>query len=248
VLLKKCLTFFYIIDIYYRMQKIKNNTFPGEFDYQKSLKKSPDTLLNKFVRVERYINRPLASLIVRAVYKTRVTPNGLTYFSFFLGLLAAFFFSRGEYLYFILGGIFIQFSSIVDCADGMLARSKDMCSEYGSYLDLFLDRITDFAVIVSISVGISTAFNNKNLLILGLFTAGLNLLSVNLFYIANSYLQKKEKGETGEARALLLLLILIFSIANRLDILIYLLLAERVIANLSHVVVFIKLGRKKDEN
>jgi len=230
------------------MRNIKNDIFPGDFDYQKSLKKSPDTLLNKFVRVERYINRPLASLIVRAVFNTRVTPNGLTYFSFFLGLLAAFFFSRGEYLYFILGGIFIQFSSIVDCADGMLARSKDMCSEYGSHLDLFLDRIIDFAAIVTISVGISTAFNNKSLLILGLFTAGLNLLSVNLFYIANSYLQKTEKGRTGEARALMLLLMLIFSIANRLDILIYLLLVERGVANLVHLVYFITLGRKKNEN
>jgi len=229
------------------MQNIKNDTFPGDFDYQKSLKRSPDTILNKFVRVERYINRPLASLIVRAVFNTRVTPNGLTYFSFFLGLLAAFFFSRGEYLYFILGGILIQFSSIVDCADGMLARSKDMCSEYGSHLDLFLDRIIDFVVIVTISVGISTAFDNKDFLILGLFTAGLLLLNVSLFYITNSYLQKKEKGQTGEARALLLLLIMIFSIANRLDIFLYILLVERGAANLIHVIYFIKLGKKKDK-
>lgn len=228
------------------METIKNNA--SEFDYQKSLKKPSDTLLNKFIRVERYVNRPLASLIVRAVFNTGVTPNGLTFFSFFLGLLAAFFFSRGEYVYFILGGISIQFSSIVDCADGMLARSKDMCSDYGAHLDLFLDRIIDFAVIVTISVGISTAFNNIDLLILGLFTAGLIPLNASLFYIINSYLQKKEKGQTGESRALLLLLILIFSIANRLDILIYLLLAERVIATLVHLVWFIKLGRKKNSD
>ena len=216
------------------------------FDYQKSLKKPSGRLLNKFIRVERYVNRPLASLIVRAVFNTGVTPNGLTFFSFFFGLLAAFFFSRGEYVYFILGGISIQLSSIVDCADGMLARSKDMCSDYGAHLDLFLDRITDFAVIVTISVGISTAFNNNDLLILGLFTAGLYMLNVNLAYITNSYLQNKEKGQTGESRALLLLLILIFSIANRLDFLIYLLLAERIIAALFHLVWFIKLGRKND--
>ena len=66
---------------------------PGDndrFDYRESLKKNKGLFLNKIVRVERYLNRPLASLIVRLVFKTSITPNGLTYFSFILGLLGAF--------------------------------------------------------------------------------------------------------------------------------------------------------------
>ena len=219
----------------------------GAFNYRESLKKPDNTFLNKAIKVERYLNRPLASLIVRLVYRTSITPNGLTFFSFFLGVLGVFFLSRGQYIYFILGGVGIQLSSIVDCADGMLARSKNMCSEFGSHLDIFLDRIMDFSLIIGVSVGVDTAFDNKNLLILGFLAAGLYLLQVNLFYLTNSYLQRKEKGQTGEARALMLLLVMILSIANRLDIGIYLLLAETVIVNIVRTIYFITLGRKGSE-
>ncbi|MCU0289110.1 MAG: hypothetical protein MUF15_22295, partial [Acidobacteria bacterium] len=68
----------------------------GKFDYQKSLKDGQKPSINKFKLVDIYLNRPIASLIVRAVFNTRVTPNGLTYFSFLIGILGAFFFSRGE--------------------------------------------------------------------------------------------------------------------------------------------------------
>lgn len=217
------------------------------FNYRESLKKPDSTFLNKTIKVEQYLNRPLASLIVRLVYHTRITPNGLTFFSFFLGLLGAFFLSRGRYIYFILGGVGIQLSSILDCADGMLARSKNMCSEFGSHLDIFLDRIMDFAMIIGISVGVYTASDNKNLLILGFLAAGLYLLQINLFYLTNSYLKHLEKGQSGEARALMLLLVMILSIANHLDIGIYLLLAETAIVVLVRTIYFITLGRKSKE-
>jgi len=225
------------------MESTKSNT--TDFDYQKSLKKRRTHSVNKFIKVERYINRPLASLIVRAVFHTHVTPNGLTFFSFFLGLLAAFFLSRGEYLYFVLGGISVQLSSILDSADGMLARAKNMCSEYGAYLDLLLDRITDFCLIVGIAVGIYSPAAKVNLFIIGLLTAGLYMLQVNLFYLFKSFTQRKETGDTGEARALMLFGILVFSIANRLDIFIYVLLVETFINILIRLIHFIYLGKKK---
>ncbi|MCP4154652.1 MAG: CDP-alcohol phosphatidyltransferase family protein [bacterium] len=212
------------------------------------MKKRGDSLLNKVVKVEKYINRPLGSLIVRMVFKTRITPNGLTYCNFILGLLAAFLFTRGEYLYFVLGGISIQLSAIVDCADGQLARAKDMCSEFGSHLDIFLDRITDFCLILGIAVGLYYYHGDINYLIVGSLTAGLYLLQINLFYIYNSYNKVEEKGSTGESRALLLLLILGFSIANRLDIILYLLLAETLIASITRTVLFIRLGYGKKES
>jgi phosphatidylglycerophosphate synthase len=182
------------------------------------------------------------------VYNTSITPNGLTYFSFFLGLLGAFFLSRGEYLYFILGGVSIQLSSILDCSDGMLARSKNMCSRFGSHLDILLDRIMDFMMMVGMSVGVYLSSSDKNLLILGFLAAGLYLLHVNLFYITNSFRQNEERGQSGEARALMLLLVMVFSIANHLDIAIYLLLAETIIVNVVRTIYFISLGRKDKIN
>lgn len=217
------------------------------FDYGKSLKKGSGSFIDRIAVVERYINRPLASLIVRAIYKTAITPNGLTYFSFLVGLVGAYFISRGTYQDFVLGGILTQLSAIIDCADGQLARAKDMCSKFGSYLDLFLDRITDFALILGASVGCYRYWDDTNLLMLGLLGSGLYLLQINLYYITKNYKDDHKHGATGEARAMFLLLVLVFSIAGRLDIMIYLLLVETAVVNAIRIIHFISLGRKNNQ-
>jgi len=223
-------------------ENLKDNN--DKFEYQKSLKKPPNPFINKIKYIDIYLNRPVASLVVRAVFNTRVTPNGLTYISFFFGLLGAFFFSRGEYLYLILGGVCAQLSSIIDGADGMLARAKNMCGDYGANLDLFLDRITDFSLLVGISLGANTYFKNPNLLFLGVLTAGLYMLQINLFYLTKSYLQKKDRGDTGEARAIVIFFMLIFAIAARPDIFIYLALAVTATINTCRLFYFISLRKK----
>ena len=225
------------------METVERNTV--EFDYQKTLKDRNTHFVDKFIKVEKYINRPLASLIVRAVLNTKITPNGLTYTNFILGILAALLFSRGEYVYFILGGISIQLSAIVDCADGMLARAKDMCSEYGALLDLFLDRITDFFLVVGITIGVYSATLDVHLLIIGLLAAGLLALQANLFYITKRLLNNNQTGETGEARALMLLLMMIFGVTDTLEFAVYLLLVGTTINSISSLVHFIRLGNKK---
>ena len=48
-----------------------------DFNYQKSLKNRNISRIDKFITIEKYINRPMASLVVRAVINTRITPNGL---------------------------------------------------------------------------------------------------------------------------------------------------------------------------
>lgn len=227
------------------VKKETKTTGSRAFVYEKSLKKNGGSFIEKYIRVERYINRPLASLLVRAVFNTGITPNQLTFFSFLLGMGAAASFFAGKPLFFILGGVLIQLSSIVDCADGMLARSKDMCSDYGSYLDIFLDRICDLFLIAAVGAGLYAASNDISLLILGLVTAALYLLQINLFYITKNFLGSQSRGETGEARALLLFFIFIFAVVNRLDIILYFLFAETVISDLFWFAYFIRLGKKK---
>ncbi len=212
------------------------------FDYRKALKVTPTPGMNKLKYVDLYLNRPVAALIVRAIYNTRITPNGVTYISLFIGLLGAFFFTLGEYLYFILGGVLIQVSSIVDGVDGMLARAKNMSSEYGSHLDLFCDRIIDFSLFVCMAVGAGAYFKNPTFLFLGLLGAGLYLLQVNLFYLTKSYLKVSDTGDNGEFRAVLMWAVLILSVADRLDIFLYLGAAETVIVNVVRIIYFIRLA------
>jgi len=214
-------------------------------DYKRSLKKKGSSIIERFIRVERYINRPLAYLVVKAVYKTPITPNGLTYFSFLLGLASATAFALGTPGYFILGGILIQLSSIIDCADGQLARAKNMCSDYGSHLDLFLDRITDFTVVVGIAYGLYRHNDDKIILMLGLAAVGTYLLAINLFYLTKNYLADESRGETGEARALLLFGFFVMSLFNRLDLTIYILFIESVANIVLRLIYFISLSKKQ---
>ena len=214
-------------------------------NYQGSLKKSEHRIINKFIKVNKFINRPLAHLIVKAVFRTRITPNQISFFSFFMALAAVYLYTGATHLHFVLGGIFTQLSSIIDCADGQLARARNQCSEYGSHLDLFFDRIGDFLILSAISYGYYLSSKDITLLILGLLSAGLYLLQVNLYYLTNSYKKISKKGDTAEARALLLLTIMILSILNRLDIIILIVLCETVITCLYRLVNFIRLGNKE---
>ena len=224
-------------------QETKQNN-DEKFDYDKSLKKKSDAHMQKIKFVDAWINRPLASLIVKAVFKTRITPNDLTYISGLFGLLGAISFTRGQYLFFIIGAVLAQLSSIVDGADGMLARAKSMGSEYGAHLDLLLDRIIDFFILSGIGLGAAQYFKNPTLALLGIFGAGLYLLQIHLFYLTKSYLNIKDKGDTGEARAILYWLIVVFSVVNRLDIAIYVLLAETIINTLWRFVSYIRMKPK----
>ncbi|HSA96274.1 MAG TPA: CDP-alcohol phosphatidyltransferase family protein [Acidobacteriota bacterium] len=186
-----------------------------DFDYQKSLKTTrAHPFLRKYLPADRLIVRPCASLVVRAVYRTRVTPNDLTLASFFLALIAGLVYLLGRPLFFAIGGCLAMLSTIFDNADGMLARSKNMASRYGAYLDLFLDRIADFAVLAGITFGVYRATLHPRVLMLGLMTIGLYFLQVSLYYLANVYAGNSTNGEGAEAKNLAVFLILVFSLAG----------------------------------
>ena len=126
----------------------------------------------------------------------------------------------------------------------MLARAKGQCSEFGSHLDLFLDRVIDFSIFAGIALGASRHFQAPHLLTLGLLATGLYQLQIILFYLTKSYLKSEERGDTGEARAVLYWLVLIFAVTSRLDIFIYLLLAETLVLNTFRLGYFVSLGRR----
>ena len=215
-----------------------------KFDFQKSLKEVDRYLIINYLRVERYIARPLASLIVRAVFNTQVTPNQITYFSFLLGICSSILFAFGEHFYFILGGVFSLLSLIFDCADGMLARTKNMTSTYGTYLDLFLDRITDFLIFSGIAIGYYFYSGNITILIICIFGIALYFLQVTLYYIIRSYQGKKNTGDSAEARSLTIFIILFFAIINRIDLLIYILVLQTLINIPLKIIYFVRLNKE----
>ena len=150
----------------------------------------------------------------------------------------------GEYAFFVLGGIFAQLSSIFDCADGMLARSKNLCSEYGAALDIFLDRIADFIGYSGLIVGYFRYSENLTVFHIGLFSLALYFLQTTLYYLMIMYKSKKT-GLAAEARGFTVFVMLFFSLLNRLDLFIFIVAFETV-ANVGFKFIkFIRWGKKQ---
>ena len=213
-----------------------------EYSYKNAVgPKRDDRYSPKALAINRFFNRPLAGLLVRALYGTRVTPNQVTVGAFALAMAGAYFFLRGRAWSFALGGILAQLSSIVDCADGMLARARGQSSEYGASLDLLLDRIDEFFLLAAAVLGYFAASGRLTMLILGLLgTAGFFLLTT-LFYLIKNYRRDAAKGEAAENRAWLMALLCVFGVLNRIDLGIYVLAAAMAGSVLVVIVIFFRL-------
>ncbi len=198
----------------------------SDLDFNHSLKAKGRSFLETFLAVDRYLFRPLAWLIVRAVIRTPISPNQLTVSSFCLGMAAAVLFATGKPGNFTAAGILVILSGVVDCADGMLARSKNMAGEYGGFLDISLDRIVDFFLIAGMALGYSLYTGQQLILPLGIFAAGMMSLQNTLWYLGKAYRKDLRRGELGELRSGMFLLFLLAALFRRLDLAIFVILAE----------------------
>jgi phosphatidylglycerophosphate synthase len=216
--------------------------FTYKYDFRKSLKEDSRYPILNYFRVERYFTRPLASLIVKAVINTPITPNQITVFSFFLGICAGICLSLGKPGYFMAGGILAQLSSIFDCSDGMLARARNRCSDYGAYLDLFLDRFVDLFLLGGGATGYFVYSKDLTFFIVSIFGVALYFLQVSLYYLTKIYKKNTKFGEAAEARGLYIFLLFVFSLANQMKLLILIYLTATVSNNIIKIINLIRLG------
>jgi len=84
---------------------------------------------------------------VRLIYDTRLTPNQITLLSLAAGLTGAICL-RKDWILPSTAGLLLFAASILDCADGQLARSKGISSPAGR----LLDGVVDFVVTVGIYI------------------------------------------------------------------------------------------------
>ncbi len=96
------------------------------------------------------IYRPLAYLFVQAVRRTPITPNQVTLAGVGAGLLAGCLFWIGTPASLLWGAGAVLIFNVFDCADGMLARVKNMSSPFGYLLDGLADYIGTLAMAVGI--------------------------------------------------------------------------------------------------
>lgn len=132
-----------------RAKSVQTNGFWIDVDDEKAHKKAEKTLLDSLRGksndgpVSHWLNRPISTHLSKFLVSFNITPNQISFFSFILSIIAAGFFTLGNYWFLALGGIIAQFASIIDGSDGEVARLKYLSSDYGGWFDAVLDRYAD---------------------------------------------------------------------------------------------------------
>lgn len=97
---------------------------------------------------------PVANYLLRYIADINwISPNHVTLFALFLGVLASVCFIVASPLSMIIGALLVQLSFIVDCMDGQLARYRQKFSILGAWLDRIADRVKDFLYFFSLALG-----------------------------------------------------------------------------------------------
>ena len=104
--------------------------------------------------VDAYLNRSCSRLLTRLFLRTPLTPNQITILSFLTGLLGASCFLFGSYGGSVLGALLLQFSTVLDCVDGEVARVKMLESPLGEWLDITLDTVVHIAIFLGVGVAV----------------------------------------------------------------------------------------------
>lgn len=150
--------------------------------------------------VNRFVHRPLAYAFVRAIYGTGLTPNGVTVLAMAVGVTAGCFWIWGSREGLIVGGILLWISAILDGADGILARAKNLQSQFGRALDGSADMVV--AIFTVLPAGymllVSEGAWITGLLVIAILSAVVHL--VNYDYYKESFMRftRPERGGEGE--------------------------------------------------
>ena len=97
--------------------------------------------------------RKISKLFTWLAVRLKMTPNQVTLISFAIGLWSAYEFSKGSFWGIFAGAVLLQFSIIIDCVDGELARYTRQFSQLGAWLDAITDRIKEYLVFFALAYG-----------------------------------------------------------------------------------------------
>tara|TARA_B100000795_G_scaffold5787_1_gene4283 strand:- start:10798 stop:11562 length:765 start_codon:yes stop_codon:yes gene_type:complete len=141
---------------------------------------------HKFLDLSDY-GRPIAKIIANSLKHTTFTPIHVTIGFIISGLIATYCILKGHFL---LAAFFLILKSILDAADGELARVKEKPSYTGRYLDSVADIILNAIFFISIWYITNTAFLICLLAFLGMQLQG---TLYNYYYVI---LRNKFGGDT----------------------------------------------------
>lgn len=153
--------------------------------------------------INLWVHRPLAYAFVALVFRTPLTPNQVTVLATLTGLVAAGCWFVGTPTLMVAGGIILWASAILDGADGILARAKQLHSQFGRALDGSMDMVV---AIVSVTAAFFHLYmQQRNIwhLVFAVPAVALTLPHIYMYdYYKESYLRMTRVGRGGEGQDL----------------------------------------------
>ncbi|MBA3395892.1 MAG: CDP-alcohol phosphatidyltransferase family protein [Deltaproteobacteria bacterium] len=142
-------------------------------------------------RFTEYVARPPAAVVVYFLAKTPITPNQVTFLSAIVAAGAGLMFALlPGYLWLVAAAAVYEFSFVLDCADGQLARLRKIASPLGHLLDFLMDELKAMFLFGCVAVRLWQETGDDRLLVVGL--AGLFCLASGLSL--TSFTRRPEYG------------------------------------------------------
>lgn len=104
--------------------------------------------------IDVWVHRPLAYVLARVLLPTPISPNLITLGSIGFGLYGAWLIVADTPAHFQWAGLCVFVSTVLDCADGQLARLRKSSSVFGRMLDGSADLIVTTAILLAGTVAI----------------------------------------------------------------------------------------------
>ncbi len=158
--------------------------FWADCDTYKDLKFAEKKLIKSLTKpqdgiVSKNFNRKISGLITKLfLIKTPITPNIITFSTLILVIPTFLLLAKGVYPWIFLGGLLIQFLSILDGCDGEIARLKFLKTKWGAFFDTVIDRYVDIIIIFGMIYGYWLTTHNETILIMGFFVASSLILDI----------------------------------------------------------------------
>lgn len=150
-----------------------------------------------------FVTAPLAVTLNYFVVDIRwLTPNRVTLFSFIVGIAAVVYIILGGFVNFVIAAILIQFSHILDCMDGQIARYRNLSSRSGGYFDKVSDQIQ--VILWFGAIGYAGYVQSNNVLPVILAFAGVAFYSMRGYskyvaiYSKLNYYKEKTRKKSGK--------------------------------------------------
>ena len=184
-----------------------NNIIIYKISSISDIKKVEDFIIrdNELI-ISRYINMPIARRIALFLKNyTNITPNQVTVFTFFIGMIGALLICKGSYYTDLIAIIFLQLALTFDLSDGYLARIKNQTSNFGAWFDTILDEISTYFIIFAFLIGNYVQYGFSIFSIFGIiWLISVHVITMNLWYLransdnnigTNTILNDKEKSK-----------------------------------------------------